>query len=465
MRTDRASGEGQGSAFSIARWRGRHAAEAPPHARGRLLWLLSRVGWGILLVLSLFILVNEIIQVSQQHTDFCQDYTAAQRLTRGIPVYAPLHCWAGFQPSLLQFDAHPPFSVLLVWPLGLLPSTLAAVLWGLGLLIAYLLSGWLLLRALGWRSLRSLALFVLGSVFWQALTIDIGEQNFGQLLTFLLVGSWLLERRRHAGWAGILLGLAGLLKVWPAVLLVLALLQRQWRLAWSGAATLAGGTLVSLAVLGPGAYAAYLGSVRANEVYWMPKDANISLVGALTRLFAGYPAPSLPLPALIHGLNLQQVAPLAEGVAGFFALGVLFLLWRAWRSAPGEVTGALSLGMMVTVLLLCFPLTWFWEAIALILPGATTLLALRRVPRPPRWWFALVALSLVPVLIHWDWLPDLSGWLLRQQGTGLAGLGALAYDLPTLGLLLFAAAQAWLLWRVCASQAPHAQRVSAIAQE
>lgn len=465
MTTDRASSKGQGPSFTLAGWRAKRSADAPGQPRARLFWLLSRVGWGILLALSLFILVNEIIQVSQQQSDFCQDYTAAQRLTRGIPVYVSLHCWAGFQPSALQYDAHPPFSILLVWPLGLLPSTPAGVLWGLGLLAAYLLSGWLLLRALGWRSLRSLTLFVLGSVFWQALTLDIGEQNFGQLLTFLLVGSWLLERRGRVGRAGVLLGLAGLLKVWPAVLLLLALVQGKWRVAWSGALTLVGGTLVSLAVLGPGAYAAYLGPVRANEVYWMPKDANISLVGALTRLFVGYPAPSLPLPALIHGPGLQQVAPLAEGVAGLLALGVLFLLWRVWRSAPGEVTGALSLGIMVTVLLLTFPLTWFWEAIALILPGATTLLALRQLPRPPRWWFVLLALSLVPLLIHWDWLPDVSGWLLRQQGTGLAGLGVLLYDVPTLSLLLFGAAQAWLLWRVGASQAPGTRQVSAIAQE
>jgi hypothetical protein len=439
--------------------------DSRPIPRKRLLWLLGRVGWGVLLLLGVFLLGNEVILVSQQRTDFCQDYLAAQRLTQGIAVYLPMHCWTGFIPSPFQYDAHPPFSILLIWPLSVLPQVPAAMLWGLGSLAGYLLSGLFLLRALGWRSLRSLTLFVLGSVFWEALTIGIGEQNFGQLLTFLLVAGWLLERRGRSGWAGVLIGLAGLLKVWPVGLLALALLQGKRRLAWSGAATLLAGTLASLAVLGPGTYADYLGPVRAAEIFWIPNGASVSLVSAIMRLFTGYPDTELPLPALLHGLSLEEAALLAEAVAGLVLVGTLVFLWRCWRRRQSETVSALSLGIAVTVLMLVFPLVWFWEIIPLILPGATTVLGLRQVSRPPRWWFVLIALGLLPLLIHRSWMIDLAAWLLHQQTPGLAGLGAFSYGLPTYGLLLFAGMQAWLLWRASAPQVARAQEIAGAARE
>jgi hypothetical protein len=182
--------------------------EMPADSRARFFWLPRMVGWGVLLVLALAILGNEVIQVSQQHTDFCQDYLAAERLTQGIPVYLPIHCWSGFIPSPQQYDAHPPSSILLIWPVSLLPEAAAAAIWGLILLAGYLASGALLLQTLGWLSLRGLALFALGSVFWSPLTLGVGEQNFGQLLTLLLVAAWLLERRGRAAWAGGLIGQA-----------------------------------------------------------------------------------------------------------------------------------------------------------------------------------------------------------------------------------------------------------------
>ncbi len=423
--------------------------ETPNTSRAHLLWLLRVVGWGVLLVLCGLMLVNQVFTASREMSDFCQDYTAARRLTQGIPVYLPLRCWSDsgivHVPAPLEYDAHPPPSILLIWPLSLLPMVPAAALWGLISLAAYLTSGFLLLRALGWRSLRNFALFVVGSLFWQPFIYSQTLQNTGQMLLVLLVGAWLLERR-NAGWAGALIGLAGLLRVWPAVLLLVALIQHRWRLFWSGITTLLLGTIVTTLAMGPGAYAAYLGPVRASELYWIPTEGNISLVSAVVRPLTGYRDPPLVLSPLVSGVGLEQAALLGQILAGILLVAALVLLWWCGRRAPGEPVNLLSQGLMVTVLLLIFPLTWLWELILLLLPLTTIILALRQLPRPPRRWFALVALGLLPQLGPY-YLNAFLEWLASRQVQGLAGSETLLFGVPTYGLLLFAGAQAWLLWK------------------
>jgi hypothetical protein len=135
-------------------------------------------------------------------------------------------------------------------------------------------------------------------------------------------------------------------------------------------------------------------------------------------------------------------------------LGILALLWRRWRLAPRPAPAALSWGILVTVLLLVFPLTWLWEVIPLLLPCAAIVLAQRQVGRPPRWWLVWLGFSLLPLALHRSWLLGMAGWLLHQQAAGLAGLGVLLYGLPTYGLLLFTGAQLWLLWRAQSPAAP-----------
>lgn len=402
----------------------------------------------MLLTLGLLLLVQQIRVVSHGTTDFCQDYQSAERLLHGVSPYLPLHCWRGIVPvpAPLEYDSHPPFAALVFLPFGFLPLMSATLLWGLGCLAAYLATGVLLLRALGWRLLRGMALFVLLSLFWQPFTFAMRELNLGQLLTCLLAAAWWLERK-HPRWAGGLLGLATLLKLWPALLILLALYWRRGRLALGAVATVSGGSLLTLVVLGLGASTAYLGPVRANEDYYVPSGGNLSLVAAVARPLGGYQAPSVLLPALVPGVSRPTALWLAEGVAGLVLLSLLLLLaWAGWRR-PGERVEQISQSLLITTSLLVFPLTWFWGLVTLLVPGAILLLVLRQAPRPPRWWWGLMGAGLL-LLLEPGWWLALPNWLLGQSAPGLTGLGVLLFGLPTFGLLLFAGGQAWLLWRV-----------------
>jgi hypothetical protein len=416
------------------------------------MWLLGRVGWSVLLTLGLLFLVAQVFVVSQGPTDFCTDYTAVQRVLQGLQPYIPLHCSAGaasFANGLREFDTHPPSSILLLLPFALLALGQATVIWGYAALVAYLGSLALLLKELGWSSLRGWALFVGGSILWLPLLFSETFLNFEQLLTLLVVVAWLLARRKRDGWSGWVLGMAGLLKLWPAALLLLPLVQRRWRAVLVGGVTLAGGTLLALPVVGQAAYAAYLGPVRLNETQAAPSDANVSLVGMVARLFTGIP-PSLP--PLLPGLSLPEAMLLAEGLAALFLAGVVALIWWSQRRGASEATELLSQGLLVTALLLAFPITWYWMLITLLVPAATTLLALRQLPRPPRWWFALLLGGLVPAAGPGWAAIRLPVWLQGLHITDPANWQLLALALPGVGLLCFAGAEAWLLWRASAPQ-------------
>ena len=347
--------------------------------RARFFWLARTTGWGALLALGLSLLVWQVVLTSQGTNDFCQDYIAAQRLVHGEMPYLPLHSWAGYSacPVALPYDAHPPLSILFFVPFALLPKTSAALLWGLCSLVAYLTSGVLLLKELGWRVLPGMALFTLGSSFWTPLALAQQTQNLEQLLLLLLVAAWFLERRGHSGWAGALLGLAAALKLWPVGLLLGALIWRRWRLALVSGAVICLALAVTLMVPGPAAYAAYLGPVRVSELNSVPARASISLVGAIARVFIGYPAhPSLP--PLVTGLSLPSAVLVGEIIAMLFLLLVLAMLWWKSKREPGPAAALLGQGVLITALLLTFPLSWYQSLIVLLLPLTTMLLALRQ---------------------------------------------------------------------------------------
>ncbi len=409
---------------------------------------LRRLGWATLLGLSIGALGLHVVQASLGINDFCQDYLAGQRLLHGAMPYAPLLAPDGSSlcPGLRLYDSHPPFSVLLFFPFALLPASIAAALWGCVSLALSILSGWLLLRALGWPRLRGMALFMVGSFFWSAAVLATDTENLGHLTTVLLVGAWALERRGQHKGAGTLPGVAGLLKLWPLALLGCALLWRKWRILQWALLTFAGGLALSLLVLGPAAYAAYLGPVQAEERLTVDANANVSLVGAVARLFPGFPARQ-PLPPLLPWLNLTQAVLCAEAIGVLFLLTALLLLWSYAQRVPPEIGEPLTLGSLIVVLLLAFPVTWPWGLVTLILPGATTWLALRQLPRPPAWWYALMVLGLVPLLLPAGIFLDIPAWVLSLHDPRLLPLAHLLTWLPTLGLLLFAGAQAWLLRR------------------
>jgi hypothetical protein len=373
--------------------------------------------------------------------DFCQDYASAVSLLHGHTAYPPVFCNSTVSrlPGGVEYNSHPPTSIVLFIPFGLLPKLTATILWGTISLAAYFVSIWLLLRLVGWPVLPGLALFAAGSIFW-APSIDATDVlNFEQVLLLLLVGYWLLAERKHDTWAGALLGIACLLKIWPVLFLLIPLLQRRWRLVAVTGVVIGAGILLALLVEGPSAFLAYAGPVRLAENGWVTIGyaGNISLTGMVVGLLSGYSGSTARSSSGVLGMHPSTALLVGEALSGILLLGGIGLVWWKRRSLEQEAGRLLAFGFLVTLIQVAFPLTWPWGVVTLFLPVATLVLALRRVPRPPRWWWWLLWVSMAVLNIEFG-----VAWAFIHQVHQLDTLQAVN---PTLGLLLFVAAQAYLL--------------------
>ncbi|HEU5200507.1 MAG TPA: glycosyltransferase family 87 protein [Ktedonobacterales bacterium] len=397
---------------------------------------LLSVGYGVLIALCLLVFVLRVLALPGKLSDFCRDYVSVHYFLAGQPVYEPLHCLAQFMyvPAPIEYDAHPPFSILFFLPFSLPPFVPAQLLWAMFSLLAYLAAGYLLLREVGWFSWRGVAAFLLLSIVWQPADTALEAQNVMQVLFLLLVAAWVAEKRGHPRWAGVLLGVAALLKVWPAFMVLGALVLRRWQVVFAGVGTVLAGTALSLIIVGPAAYVAYLGPVQANEQFWVPITGNASLIGAITRPLVRYDT----LAPVVSGWTLNSALLLAEAINVCVVGVILFLLWR-WYQPGKQASWLLCQALLLTAALLVFPLTMFFTLIALLLIAASLILALRAFPRPPRWWYAVVVLSALP-LTQTNWLL----WVASMASTRRAQT---LLDLPAAGLLLLIGAQCYLFWR------------------
>ncbi|MGO8951657.1 MAG: glycosyltransferase family 87 protein [Ktedonobacterales bacterium] len=136
------------------------------------------------------------------YNDFCQNYLSALSLFHGQTLYSAVHCNLIYKylPGHVEYNSHPPSSILLFAPFGLLPKIPATMLWGFISLAAYLATGWLLLRELRWPILPGLALFALVSVVWVPSNQAAQWLNMQQVLLLLLTSVWLLEQQRQEAW-------------------------------------------------------------------------------------------------------------------------------------------------------------------------------------------------------------------------------------------------------------------------
>lgn len=183
---------------------------------------------------------------------------------------------------------------------------------------------------------------------WVALLFSLGWPwrygfvggAFGRFFSFFLVCAALcFARRTRPGWAGVALGLATALRIFPAIFLlapmVAALKDRRPARAW-----LLGGTLLGI-VLAVAASAAALGA-----------EAWLSFANRL----------------LVHrsadSINTFALARFGAGGLADLGVGALVLLWLGTRG-PGRLDLELGRGLVATLILAGLS-SYYWSLLALI---------------------------------------------------------------------------------------------------
>ena len=267
---------------------------------------------------------------------------------------------------------YPPTSLLLFAPIGLLPFGLANGLWTIAGLVA-------LLWAMAGRVPRPLLLAAMVLTPAGVLVLLTGQITF--LITAMTIGALICLETRPA-LAGLLFGLAGVLKPQAMVLLPVALVASgQWRVIVTTGLTAALAVVISLLLFGLGAWRDWALAVGQFD-HWVMR------AGALEEWMV--------TPTAL-GINLRlDPASYALWRLGF-GLGAVAMAWWVFGSTDdlGRRIAALLGGSMFIT-----PYAMHYDG-AMVAPAAALMLAIRA--SPGAWVASLIASAVLcfAAKAHW----------------------------------------------------------------
>jgi hypothetical protein len=362
-----------------------------------------------------------------QVVDHYQDWGSARNYWAGLPVYTPhstsiprhLQLPANPVPSV-EYNAHPPTSVLLALPLARLDYTNAVLAWNV-ISLAALTATLAIIAvklALPWTvlpptvALLPLCLPVLGNLQMGQLTLVLG---------FLVTAMWALERSGRANTVGLLLGTAAAIKLFPAYLVVYYVARHQFRPL---VATLLSVMLLNLAtvlVLGVETYRDYVGIVLPRLGTFQGFGYNLSIAGLWHKLFDPGAEVVLVSP-LQPSLTVARWGTLISDLV--VTLIVASLAYRARTPMQRD----LAFGSAVTAMLLVSPVTWDITLLLLLVPISVLARSTGRL-----YWMP-IALFVVMLII---WLPQPLLTIMATAG-GRIDIASLAFILGAASVKFYA---------------------------
>jgi len=372
--------------------------------------------------------------------DFFQEYASARNHSLGVPIYTEhavsmvreLGIEARPGLILVEVNAHPPTSVLMALPLAGLSFEQAFFAWNLASLVSLAISLAIIWRQTGlpfsgWSLFPATALLLLCNPLWQIML----QGQFGLFLITLLAGTWAAERTGRPWTAGVLLGAATAIKLFPAFMIGYYAWRRQWRIVLAGIASIAALTVLTTAVLGPGAYRQYLGAVLPKIGWFRVGWNNASILGFWSKLFD--PAPE----KFRIGYSITEpwhYSPaLARACYLISSILVVAVLGWAARGVRTREQSDRAFAVAVTAMLLVEPITWEHYFFLLLVTLAVTWLSLPRSILVRGLFLAIyVALCWNPVVLWKTFIPGGPGGAARPIDV----IGTLSYQFYAL-LALF----------------------------
>jgi hypothetical protein len=229
----------------------------------RWLSLAGVVAWGSsVLAWIISIVVQQFDPIPTWLYDWHVYAAAATALLEGTLYFEPLE--SAFPLPVVIFN-YPPLSALIVTPLLLLPDQVAGTLWVVSNIAAMGAAAVLVARILrlsngvAWAGI-GFFVFTFNPWAWLAL---LGNNT--PLVLLLVVAFAHYHVAGHRGRAGVLLGLAIGLKLWPASLLPLLFRERRWHsLLWAVGIS-AAVVVATVAWLGPDVIGPAADSMRARD--------------------------------------------------------------------------------------------------------------------------------------------------------------------------------------------------------
>jgi hypothetical protein len=347
----------------------------------------------------------------RSYTDFIQEWLSARNYLSGRPVYQDVPASLrehvkrrdGTEPppaivftdpetgaviAEMKYNAHPPVAVLAAVPFVWLDYPHAHLAWNLATYSLFLLAIAAVIRELRipfrWPALFPLLILLLGNPVLN----QVYQGQLNCLLAALVTAAWVADRRGRPALAGVAVGLAGAIKLYPLFLLGYFAFTRRWTglLAAGGAFAAANGLAALL--FGVSAYRDYVGTVVPSiagqfEAAWV----NMSLTGFWLRLVGTDP--------IRDWVGAAHARPVGQALAwGACLLVTTVVAWACWRATTRDARDK-AFALAVVGMLLVSPITWVHYWLLLLVPLGV--LWSRSAPGPPMW--------LAGVVVAVLWLP------------------------------------------------------------
>ena len=341
--------------------------------------------------------------------DIAQDVAAARLFVRRVNPYGPVIRTA--HGALLgvpadqtfPFFPHPPFSLMISWPMGYLPFRPAALAWFAGTLALLFLLAALIVELFVVRGVKvkrdrqTFAMFLL-LLGWAPALYNLEKGQWSIVLAVLVALSWrglIASRLDHASTFA---AAAAAVKVFPVVLGLFFLL-RSLRSCVRFVATGALLTAVPLLWIGFSAFPSFLQQSRANLPVWETfPSVTLSVHAAVTRLFVGG-----------EYATAWVFAPLLARIVEGAVIGGLIgsAAWVTWRAAHDKAAEEKAFAAWVTLLPILNPQSLAHNAVILALPFAY--LATKLKPGGRAWqlgcWATALLLVSIPRQTLWSVAP------------------------------------------------------------
>jgi alpha-1,2-mannosyltransferase len=331
----------------------------------------------MVVILWLGVIVHSLMLLHQLHSrvnqfDFSIYYASGLALREHIDPYTTDldRVGRGLQLEIdpIHFATDPPTFLLCMEPLTLLPVRQAFWLWTALNFAALVSSLILLLRGSGVDFCTALALIALGLLY-----PPVGEHFFyGQnkifvLLALVLVMRWMAHG--HDAAAGLILGIAALMRGFPLLMIGYLVLRRRWRVIAYTVAGMAIGGLLTVAILGLQQTLSFSNGLRfVTKPRFLALPINVSLGAFVSRLYwYAFGA---------HGGFSNAVRLILVAAAEIGLLAVTVKATLKYRDAIDMDWRAFSLWVVTAVML--SPTAWVHYLVLMLIPFAQMAIAADR---------------------------------------------------------------------------------------
>jgi len=254
-----------------------------------------------------------------------------------------------------------PFTTLLFVPLAFLPMQEAAMIWTVISIVAYLGLGIILYKVQEFKFTIEWKILLLGiSLCWYPFLIHIAMGQINIVICLLIVAGWALLRKNQNILAGAMLGLAFIIKIFPAIFILYLIFRKRWLALVVMVSTIVAGLFFTGLLVGFNEIVNfYVRVLTQDSKEWFAYPLNLSPTSTIYMLFT----------------DNRWVYPIinARVMAGLFVLIldfniVIFLLYK-FMSLPRTILGDdIAYGVCIISMLLITPLTWQHIFPILLLP-------------------------------------------------------------------------------------------------